>query len=232
MNHLKQNLNNVRSRVSSACESAGRNPAEVALLAVSKKHPGDLIRELHRLGQPCFGENYVREALEKMKQLASEELEWHFIGPLQSNKTREVAENFHWVQSVDRIKIARRLSDQRPDGKPPLNICIQVNVDLEPQKAGAMPDKVEELADAARSLPNLRLRGLMAIPRAASAQHDPADSYRHMQRLFRQLNADGLQLDTLSMGMSADLEAAIMHGSTMVRIGTDLFGPRPVNVET
>ncbi len=232
MNHLKQNLNNVRSRISSACESAGRNPGEVALLAVSKKHSGELVRELHRLGQPCFGENYVREALEKMKQLAREELEWHFIGPLQSNKTREVAENFHWVQSVDRLKIARRLSDQRPDGKPPLNICIQVNIDLEPQKAGAMPDNVKELADAARSMPNLRLRGLMAIPRAASAQHDPADSYQRMQRLLRQLNEDGLQLDTLSMGMSADLEAAIMHGSTMVRIGTDLFGPRPVNVET
>lgn len=232
MNHLKQNLHNVRSRISSACESAGRNPAEVTLLAVSKKHSSDRIRELHRLGQPCFGENYVREALEKMQQLAHENLEWHYIGPLQSNKTRGVAENFHWVQSIDRLKIARRLSDQRPDGKPPINICIQVNIDLEPQKAGAMPDQVRELADAARSLPNLHLRGLMAIPRAASAEHDPADSYRRMQRLFRQLNGDGLQLDTLSMGMSADLEAAIMHGSTMVRIGTDLFGPRPANNET
>ncbi len=232
MNHLKQNLNNVRARISNACKSAERNPAGITLLAVSKKHPGELIRALHQLGQPCFGENYVREALEKMKQLTLEDLEWHFIGPLQSNKTREVAENFHWVQSVDRLKIARRLSDQRPDGKPPLNICIQVNIDLEPQKAGAMPDQLKELADAARSLPNLRLRGLMAIPRAASAQHDPADSYQRMQALFRQLNEDGLQLDTLSMGMSADLEAAIMHGSTMVRIGTDLFGPRPANVET
>jgi len=229
MNHLKQKLHNVRSRLSSACKSAGRDPAEVTLLAVSKKHSSDRIRELHRLGQPCFGENYVREALEKMKQLSLENLEWHYIGPLQSNKTREVAENFHWVQSIDRLKIARRLSDQRPEGKPPLNICIQVNIDREPQKGGVMPEQVKQLAGDVCSLPNLHLRGLMAIPRAACAEHDPADSYQQMQQLFRQLIEGGLKLDTLSMGMSADLEAAIMHGSTMVRIGTDLFGPRPAS---
>ncbi len=154
-------------------------------------------------------------------------LEWHFIGPLQSNKTREVAEHFQWVQSVDRAKLLQRLSNQRPGHLPDLNICIQVNIDREPQKSGVMPEKLSELAQMALSLPGIRLRGLMAIPRIATEIHDPSDSYARMHSLFRDLIESGINLDTLSMGMSADLEAAIMHGSTMVRIGTDLFGPRP-----
>ncbi len=210
-----------------ACEKAGRKPSEIDILAVSKKHPAERIRVLHGLGQVSFGENYVQEALSKMEELRDSTIEWHFIGPLQSNKTREVALNFHWVQSADRVKILNRLSSQRPPGLPELNVCIQVNIDREPQKAGAMPEDVAGLAGAADTLPGLRLRGLMTIPMAASAQHDPGDSYRRMRELYRELLQSGFALDTLSMGMSADLEAAIMNGSTMVRIGTDLFGQRP-----
>jgi len=229
MNNLKENLHNVRARVASAGKKAGRKPAEIAILAVSKKHPAERILGLHELGQTSFGENYVQEALAKMEQVPHTGIEWHFIGPLQSNKTREVALHFQWVQSVDRIKILRRLSSQRPANEPDLNVCIQVNIDREPQKAGVMPEQVKELAHAALTLPNLRLRGLMTIPQAASTLHDPSQSYMRMEALYRELIEDGMELDTLSMGMSADLEAAIMHGSTMVRIGTDLFGPRPDN---
>jgi len=227
MNNLKVNLDNICTRVASACNKAGRNPAEITILAVSKRHSVERISALHDLGQAAFGENYVQEALLKMKHLANREIHWHFIGPLQSNKTREVAQHFQWVQSVDRIKILQRLSSQRPANLPDLNICIQVNIDLEPQKAGVMPGRVVEFVNTAISLPGLRLRGLMAIPKAVSEQHDPSESYARMNSLFQGLIKDGVDLDTLSMGMSADLEAAIMHGSTMVRIGTDLFGPRP-----
>jgi pyridoxal phosphate enzyme (YggS family) len=226
MNNLKLNLDNIRARIACACNEAGRDPSEISILAVSKKHPVERIKALHDLGQLSFGENYVQEALSKMAYFACGEIEWHFIGPLQSNKTREVAQHFQWVQSVDRIKIMQRLSRQRPASLPGLNICIQVNIDLEPQKAGVMPDCVNELVDAALALPGLRLRGLMAIPKAASGQHGPSESYARMRTLFQGLIEAGVELDTLSMGMSADLEAAIMHGSTMVRIGTDLFGPR------
>jgi pyridoxal phosphate enzyme (YggS family) len=227
MNNLKENLHNVRTRVDSACKKAGRYPAGIAILAVSKKHPVERIRVLHQLGQLSFGENYVQEALAKMDLLSHTDIEWHFIGPLQSNKTQQVARHFQWVQSVDRVKILRRLSSQRPAGHPDLNVLIQVNIDREPQKAGVMPELVSELASAAVSLPGLRLRGLMTIPKAGSLRHDPSGSYKRMSALFNKLIQDGLELDTLSMGMSGDLEAAIMNGSTMVRIGTDLFGPRP-----
>ncbi len=227
MNNLKENLNNVRARVAFACEKAGRKPSEIAILAVSKKHPTDRIRALHGLGQVSFGENYVQEAISKMDQLEECVIEWHFIGPLQSNKTGDVARHFQWVQSADRIKILNRLSNQRPSDLPDLNICIQVNIDREPQKAGALPEDVVKLAGTVNTLPGLRLRGLMTIPMAASAEHDPTDSYRQMNDLYRELIHSGFELDTLSMGMSGDLEAAIMNGSTMVRIGTDLFGQRP-----
>ena len=227
MNNLKENLNNVRSRVGLACRTAGRDPSEITILAVSKKHPAEKIKALNDLGQGGFGENYVQEALGKMSQLSNRSIEWHFIGPLQSNKTREVAEHFHWVQSVDREKILRRLSGQRPAGLPPLNLCIQVNIDREPQKAGILPEHALELAVLCADLPRLRLRGLMSIPRMGSADHDPAESYGRMHALYRSMQAEGLPLDTLSMGMSSDLESAIMHGSTMVRVGTDLLGPRP-----
>ena len=227
MNNLKENLNNVRARIEAACEKAGRNPGEVVLLAVSKLHPAERVRALRALGQRAFGENYVQEALAKQQQLADQDIEWHFIGPLQSNKTREAAAHFDWVQSADRDKILRRLSGQRPDSLGPLNVCIQVNIDREPQKAGVLPEGAAELARLAGSLPGLRLRGLMTIPRMATAGHDPCDSYRRMKELFEELRDAGIAMDTLSMGMSADLEQAIAQGSTLVRVGTDLLGPRP-----
>lgn len=228
MNNLKENLNKIRSRVDLACRTAGRTASEVTVLAVSKRHSVEKIATLHGMGQGCFGENYIQEALAKMKPLAGLDIEWHYIGPLQSNKTREAAEHFHWVQSVDRGKILRRLSSQRPEALQALNICIQVNIDREAQKSGVLPEETEQLARLCTELPGLRLRGLMSIPQIGSGSHDPADSYRRMAELYDQLLGKGLAMDTLSMGMSADLEAAISHGSTMVRIGTDLFGPRPV----
>ena len=227
MNNLKENLNKIRSRVGLACQTAGRDPAEITVLAVSKRHPVNLVRQLHELGQPCFGENYVQEALEKIRQMEDLDIQWHYIGPLQSNKTKDAAGSFDWVQSIDREKILRRLSAQRPGHLPPLNVCIQVNIDREPQKSGAMPEDTAGLASLAAELPGIKLRGLMCIPRAASDEHDPADSYARMNELFRGLLSKGLNMDTLSMGMSADLEAAVCNGSTMVRIGTDLFGRRP-----
>jgi len=227
MNNLKENLHNVRSRVVSACAKVGRKPSDVTILAVSKKHPSRRIRKLHGLGQISFGENYVQEALLKMGQLSGLDIEWHFIGPLQSNKTREVAENFAWVHSVDRIKILRRLSAQRSAALPALNVCIQVNIDREPQKAGVTPEQVKDLVREAQDLPRLRLRGLMVIPQMASVTNHPGDSFQRMNDLFNELVIDGFAMDTLSMGMSGDLESAIMHGSTMIRVGTDLLGPRP-----
>ena len=227
MNNLKENLNKIRSRVGLACRTAGRDPAEVTVLAVSKRPPVDLVRQLHALGQPSFGENYVQEALGKIGLTDDLDIEWHYIGPLQSNKTKDAAGHFDWVQSVDREKILSRLSAQRPDHLPPLNVCIQVNIDREPQKSGVMPEDASGLVYLASELPALKLRGLMCIPRAASDKHDPADSYARMNELYRGLLSEGLNMDTLSMGMSADLEAAISNGSTMVRIGTDLFGRRP-----
>ena len=227
MNDLKAKLHNVRSRIESACEKAGRKPSEITILAVSKRHPPARIRQLHQLGLSAFGENYMQEAVEKQVQLADLELEWHFIGPVQSNKTQELAQHFDWVQSADREKILRRLSAQRPESLPKLNICIQVNIDREEQKAGVLPENLEELAHFTLGLPNLRLRGLMAIPRLGSADHDPTDSYSRMKDSFLALTDSGIPMDTLPMGMSADLENAIMMGSTMLRIGTDLFGPRP-----
>ena len=227
MKDLKAKLHNVRARIESACEKAGRKPSEITVLAVSKRHPAARIRQLHELGLRAFGENYMQEAVEKQAQLANLDLEWHFIGPVQSNKTRELARHFDWVQSADREKILRRLSAQRPEALPKLNICIQVNIDREEQKAGVLPENLEEMAHFAMGLPNLRLRGLMSIPRLGSADHDPTDSYKRMKNMFLLLINAGIPMDTLSMGMSADLENAIMQGSTMLRIGTDLFGVRP-----
>lgn len=231
MSNLKHNLENVRARIAAACEKAGRDPDEVRLLAVSKKHTADRIRDLHALGQGAFGENYVQEALAKQALLPDLDIEWHFIGPLQSNKTREAAEHFDWVQSADREKILRRLSAQRPADLPKLNVCIQVNIDREPQKAGALPEETAALARLARELPNISLRGLMTIPHIAGEHHDPGDSYRRMRELYAQMLDAGIEMDTLSMGMSDDLASAIAHGSTMVRVGTDLLGPRPADDE-
>jgi len=226
---VTENFRKIQDLLAQAAADAGRSREEIRLLAVSKEKPVECVLEAASAGQRDFGENFVQEGLKKMDEAGRDDLIWHFIGHLQANKTRPVAERFHWVHTVDRLKIAERLSRQRPVYANDLNICIQVNIDREPQKAGVMPERVKEIAHAALSLPRLRLRGLMTIPQAASALHDPAGSYALMNVLFQELSEDGVVLDTLSMGMSGDLEAAIMHGSTMVRIGTDLFGPRPDN---
>jgi hypothetical protein len=221
-------LQRVRSRIAAACDAAGRPVDGVTLLAVSKTQPAEAVRQAFAAGQRAFGENYVQEALDKIAALADlrAQLEWHLIGPLQSNKTRPVAEGFDWVQSVDRLKIAQRLSEQRPAGLAPLQVCLQVNISGEASKSGLLPAEVPALARAVAVLPRLKLRGLMAIPEPAgdlAAQRAP---HRALRELLGRLNDQGLALDTLSMGMSADLEAAIAEGATLVRVGTALFGLR------
>lgn len=197
------------------------------MLAVSKRHGCDRIRTFNALGLVAFGENLLQETLQKQRDLVGIGLEWHFIGTVQSNKTRALAEHFQWVQSVDRAKILQRLAAQRPASTGVLNICLQVNIDEEPQKAGALPAQIMELADLAQGYDQLRLRGLMAIPKLTDVSEEQHHSFRMVRALFEKLRVAGHDLDTLSMGMSADLEAAIAEGSTMVRIGTDLMGERP-----
>lgn len=226
MDAFSRRLSGLRAKIAKACEAAGRDAGSVRLVAVGKTHPAASLRALHDAGQLDFGENRLQEARAKQEQLAECDICWHFIGPVQSNKTREIAGHFHWVQSVDRERILARLSEQRPEGLPPLNICLQVNIDEEPQKAGLPPDAVAELAALARSAPGVKLRGLMCIPRFTPDPTVQRDSFRRMHSLFEALCADGHELDTLSMGMSADFELAIAEGSTMVRVGTELFGTR------
>ncbi len=226
MNESIERLNLVRKRIENACIASGRRTCEVSLLAVSKLHPAEKIIALNKLGVLSFGENHLQEALQKQQELASVDIQWHFIGTLQSNKTRAIAENFQWVQSADREKTLRRLSMQRPESMGPLNICLQVNIDLEPQKAGAQPDEILQLATLAKDLANIKLRGLMAIPRVSTDPGEQHASFRKVRALFERLKNEGHDIDTLSMGMSSDLEIAIAEGSTMVRIGTDLFGER------
>ncbi|MCA1977834.1 MAG: YggS family pyridoxal phosphate-dependent enzyme [Thiobacillus sp.] len=216
----------VRARIEAAARQAGRAAEDVQLLAVSKTFPAAAVRAMAACGQRAFGENYVQEALEKMAALADLPLEWHFIGPLQSNKTRLVAENFAWVHSVDRLKIAERLSAQRPPGLPPLSVCIEVNVSGEASKGGVAPAGLPVLAAAVGSLPGLKLRGLMAIPAPSDNPVSQRAAFHRVRVLFDDLVARGHALDTLSMGMSADLEAAILEGATLVRVGTALFGSR------
>lgn len=226
MDQLSVRYEQIEQRIGQACQAAGRGREEVTLLAVSKTRSAREIAALHRLGVADFGENYLQEALAKIHQLADLPLCWHFIGPLQSNKTREVACQFDWVHSVDRLKLARRLSEQRPADQPPLNLCIQVNIDAEPQKAGALPDQVASLAAAIVKLSRLRLRGLMAIPRADSDDQNRA-AFRRLAMTLSQLRNTIPALDTLSMGMSDDFAVAIDEGATIIRLGTALFGPRP-----
>lgn len=237
MSDLAARLDAVRHRIDEAARAAGRAPGSVGLVAVSKTFPADAVRAAHAAGQRAFGENYVQEALGKLAELADlrASLEWHFIGPLQSNKTRPVAEQFDWVHSVDRVKIAERLAEQRPAHLPPLNVCLQVNISGEASKSGVTPAAAAELARAVAALPALRLRGLMAIPEpadlAATATPDDAAAaqrapHRALRTLFDELLVQGFALDTLSMGMSADLEAAVAEGATLVRIGTAIFGAR------
>ena len=230
MGSIEVNLQQVKGRISHACVAAGRPVESVTLLAVSKTFPADSVRQAHAAGQIAFGENYVQEALDKIEALASlkPRIEWHLIGPLQSNKTRPVAEAFDWVHSVDRLKIAERLAAQRPPGLPPLQVCLQVNISMEASKSGLAPADVPAVAAAVAALPRERLvlRGLMAIPEPAADLAQQRAPHRALRDLLAALNAQGLALDTLSMGMSADLEAAVLEGATVVRVGTALFGSR------
>ncbi len=227
---MQQNYDRVRALLADSCRRSGRDPASVSLLAVSKTHPAGAVLGLAALGQRMFGENYLQEALDKMRACEAERpelsLEWHFIGPVQSNKTRPIAEHFAWVHSVDRERIARRLSEQRPAARAPLNVCLQVNVSGEGSKSGCAPAEVRTLARQVASLPGLRLRGLMAIPEPTDDLALQRSRFGELRLLLEQLRGDGLDVDTLSMGMSADLEAAIVEGATIVRVGTALFGPR------
>ena len=223
MSTLADNLSAISARIASDAQAAGRDPASVQLLAVSKTKPASAIREIHTAGVRDFGENYLQEALTKQQELSDLPLIWHFIGPIQSNKTKAIAEHFDWVHSVDRLKIAQRLSEQRPAGLAPLNLCLQVNVSGEDSKSGCAPADLPALAKAVAGLPNLRLRGLMAIPEPTDDRAAQEAAFAHLRQLQENL---GLDLDTLSMGMSHDLEAAIAQGATWVRIGTALFGAR------
>ena len=228
MASIAAKLQQVSTRMAAACVAAQRPVQSVTLLAVSKTFPIDAVREAHAAGQRAFGENHVQEALVKIAALADlrPAIEWHLIGPLQSNKTREVAAAFDWVHSVDRLKLAERLSAQRPPGLPPLQVCLQVNTSGEASKSGVAPADTLALARAVIALPNLRLRGLMAIPAPAMGFDAQRPAHRALRELLETLRAQGLALDTLSMGMSADLEAAVAEGATIVRIGTAIFGDR------
>ncbi|RJP71329.1 MAG: YggS family pyridoxal phosphate-dependent enzyme [Comamonadaceae bacterium] len=235
MTTIEGNLQGLRERIARACAQAGRDASEVSLLAVSKTFGPDAVRQAQAAGQRAFGENYVQEGVEKILALRessppSGPIEWHCIGPLQSNKTRLVAAHFDWVQSVDRLKIAERLSEQRPEGLPPLQVCLQVNVDGGLTKSGVAPGALPALAMAVSRLPNLRLRGLMCVPEPADGFEAQRALFLQARALFNQLNDAGFALDTLSLGMSDDLEAAVAAGSTMVRVGRAVFGSRPAKV--
>jgi hypothetical protein len=226
---IEDNIQQLRGRLSRACAAAGRPVQSVTLLVVTKTFGPEAVREAIAAGESCFGENYVQEGLDKIAALADVRgrVEWHLIGPLQSNKTRAVAEHFDWVHSVDRLKIAQRLSEQRPAHLPALQVCLQVNISDEPSKSGLQPDEVPALAHAVAALPRLALRGLMAIPEPAADFASQRAPHRALHALMQSLNAGGLALDSLSMGMSADLEAAVAEGATIVRIGSAIFGARP-----
>lgn len=234
MTFIIENISAVKERIKIAASQADRDINNLQLLAVSKTRLPEEIECAISQGINAFGENYVQEALEKIQSLQALPLEWHFIGPLQSNKTRQVAENFSWVHAVDRLKIAQRLNDQRPQHLGPLNICLQINIDNEPTKSGVAPSQACDLALTVSELPNLRLRGLMAIPQARSSiesQRQPFKALRLLQQEINQQLDNSQKLDTLSMGMSGDIEAAVYEGATIVRVGTDIFGPRTDKVK-
>jgi hypothetical protein len=226
MNPFLPNFQAVQQRLADAARRYGRAPGEVRLIAVSKLQPASAIRTVAALGQRDFGENYLQEVLEKMPQLADLALQWHFIGHIQSNKTAAIATHFDWVHTVDRLKIAQRLNDQRPPGLPPLNVCIQVNISGEASKSGAPPAALDALLPAVVAMPQLKLRGLMALPAPATDLVPQRAAFRQLATL-RDRYRDRYGLDTLSMGTSGDYEAAIAEGATLVRIGTAIFGPRP-----
>lgn len=222
---ISDSLQAVKTRIAEACVSAGRPPNAVQLLVVSKTFPASDVRQAHAAGARAFGENYVQEGLAKMEALIDlrPQLKWHLIGPLQSNKTRPVAEQFDWVHSVDRLKVAQRLSEQRPPELPALNVCLQVNISEEASKSGVAPADVLGLAHAVAALPGIRLRGLMAVPEPGPGA---LDQHLAMAALFESVRQAGIEVDTLSLGMSGDLEAAIRAGSTLVRVGSAIFGAR------
>jgi pyridoxal phosphate enzyme (YggS family) len=234
MTTIEQRIQGVQQRIDKSCQSCRRDTTTVQLLAVSKTYDVSFIQEAMLAGQYAFGENYVQEGIEKIQLLAdfkqNTPLEWHFIGPLQSNKTALVAENFDWVHSIDRLKIAQRLNDQRPSHLPPLQVCLQVNTDGGANKSGITDSLVNDLALAVAQLPRLQLRGLMAIPEPYYTYQETLASHLLLKKIFDRLNTLGLNLDTLSMGMSADLEAAIEAGSTMVRVGSAIFGVRATKI--
>jgi len=225
MNSIAKRLAQIRTRITQAEQDYQRPPGSVKLLAVSKTRPLADLQALQTLGQQRFAENYLQDALPKIAGLG-DDIDWHFIGPLQSNKTRPVAEHFHWLHTLERLKIARRLNDQRPASLPPLNVCIQVNISADPDKAGLTPEAAETLANDLAELPRLRLRGLMTLPRREHDFERQRQPFRELHSLYQQLRQSGFELDTLSMGMTSDLEAAIAEGSTLVRVGSGLFGPR------
>ena len=226
MTMISDNLQGVQARIQAACTAVGRPPDAVNLLAVSKTFGPHAVAQAFAAGQRAFGENYIQEAVEKMAALRELPVEWHCIGPVQSNKTRLVAENFQWIHTVDRLKIAQRLSEQRPAAMPPLQVCLQVNVDGGANKSGVRPDEARELARSVATLPRLKLRGIMCIPDPAPDFIAAHALFMRAKALFDTLNAQDFRLDTLSMGMSTDLEAAIHAGSTLVRVGTAIFGGR------
>lgn len=227
MQTIAERLQLAYAQVDEATAQAHRAKNSVQILAVSKTKPVSDIRQAYEAGQRLFGENYVQEGVEKVQALADlPDLQWHMIGPIQSNKTRLVAEHFDWVQSVDRLKIARRLNEQRPPRMAPLNICLQLNLEQEASKAGLLPAQLPELIDAIGDMPRLQLRGLMAIPATGVSDQQQADTLAQLAELFGQYRTKLSNFDTLSVGMSGDLDAAIAHGSTMVRLGTAIFGPR------
>ena len=225
--NLPERIHNTRARIAAAAARCGRSVDSITLLAVSKGQPAEVVGTAATAGLSEFGESYLQEALAKEDALAARELTWHFIGRLQANKTRPVAERFAWVHAVDRLKIAQRLSEQRPYHAAPLNVCLQVNIAAEQTKGGVAPEEVPDLAGAVATLPRLRLRGLMCIPPEETDPERQRMWFARLRQLQEALNAQGAGLDTLSMGMSADLEAAVLEGSTCVRVGTALFGPRP-----
>ncbi|MFZ6872472.1 YggS family pyridoxal phosphate-dependent enzyme [Undibacterium sp. Di27W] len=230
MSSISDNWQAVTADIRAAALASGRDPQQLRLLAVSKTFTADAVIAAAEAGQHCFGENYLQEALEKMQEVQVKkpqlQLEWHFIGPIQSNKTRPIAEHFAWVHSVDREKIAQRLSEQRPADMPALNICLQVNISGEASKSGVLPKEAVALAQKIVALPGLHLRGLMAVPEASDDEQVQRQAFRQLKLLSEHIQAAGIALDTLSMGMSADMHAAIAEGSTMLRIGTAIFGNR------
>lgn len=223
---IRKHLEKVRFDIIRHATEYGRDPAQISLLAVSKTKPASMISAAFDAGQAAFGENYLQDSLPKIHELAGKGIEWHFIGAIQSNKTRDIAADFDWVQTVDREKIARRLDEHRTEDLPPLSVCLQVNIDAEEQKSGLLPEDVPALAAIVAECPRLHMRGLMAIPRESADFEQQRASFRRLRKCFEALQADYPDIDTLSMGMSSDMRAAIAEGSTMLRIGTAIFGAR------